>query len=135
VCVSEDLGHGEGEGAHATLLTDTRRRVVSHAENAGRMPGVELREPRNLCACVSEECGHGEGAGAPATLLTDTRRRVVSLVENAGRIPGAPVCVCDQGGWGQGGSGGGWGRIKCTIVNRSCRIRRVCIVCKNVRGS
>jgi hypothetical protein len=32
------------------------------------MPGVELREPRNLCACVSEECGRGEGAGAHATV-------------------------------------------------------------------
>ena len=55
VCVSKECGHGEGAGAHATLLTVTRRRVVSLAENAGRMPGVELREPRNLCVCVSEE--------------------------------------------------------------------------------
>jgi hypothetical protein len=29
VCVSEDLGYGEGAGEHTTLLTDTRRRVVS----------------------------------------------------------------------------------------------------------
>ena len=36
VCVSKECGHGEGAGAHATLLTDTRRRVVSLAENAGR---------------------------------------------------------------------------------------------------
>ena len=49
MCVSEERGHGEGAGAHPTLLTDTRRRVVSLAENAGRMPGVEMREPRNLC--------------------------------------------------------------------------------------
>ena len=55
----------------STLLTDTRRRVVSLAENAGRMPGVELREQRNLCVCVSEERGHGEGAGAHATLLDE----------------------------------------------------------------
>jgi len=41
VCVNEDLGHGEGVGAHATLVTDTRRRVVSLAENAGRIPGVD----------------------------------------------------------------------------------------------
>jgi hypothetical protein len=63
-------------------------RVVSLAENAGRMPRVGLREPRNLCECVSEECGHGEGAGEHGTLLTDTRRRVVSLAENAGRMSG-----------------------------------------------
>ncbi len=67
-------------------LTDTRSRVVCLAENAGRMTGVELWEPRNLCECVSEECGHGKGEGAHATLLTDTRRRVVSLAENAGRM-------------------------------------------------
>ena len=91
MCVSEERGHGEGAGAHATLLTDTRRRVVSLAENAGRMPVVELREPRNLCVCVSKECGHGEGACADATLLTDTRRRVVSLAENAGRMPGVEL--------------------------------------------
>ena len=35
VRVSEDLGHGEGAGAHATLLTDTRRRVVSLATTFG----------------------------------------------------------------------------------------------------
>ena len=80
VCVSEECGYGEGAGAHATLLTDTRRRVVSLAEN--RMPGVELQEPRNLCVCVSEERGHGEGACAHATLLTGTRRRVISLADS-----------------------------------------------------
>ena len=52
ICVSEDRGYVEGEGAHVTLLTDTRSRVVSLAENAGRMPGVELRVPRNLCVCA-----------------------------------------------------------------------------------
>ena len=43
--MSEDLGHGEGAdraGVHVTLLTDTRRRVVSLVENEGRLPGVEL---------------------------------------------------------------------------------------------
>ena len=55
MCVSEERGHGEGPCAHATLLTDTRRRVVGLAENAGRMPGVELRKPRNLCVRESEE--------------------------------------------------------------------------------
>jgi hypothetical protein len=51
VCVreSEECGYGEGVGAHTTLVTDTRRRVVSLVENSGRMPGVELWEPRNLC--------------------------------------------------------------------------------------
>ena len=48
VCVSEERGHGEGAGAHATLLTDTRRRVVSLTKNSVRMSGVELQEPRNL---------------------------------------------------------------------------------------
>ena len=69
VCVSEERGHGEGAGAHTTLLTDTRKRVVSLAEKAGRVPGVELQKPRDLCACVSEE--HGDNAGACATLLSD----------------------------------------------------------------
>ncbi len=64
MCVNEERGYGEGVGEQATLLTDTRRRVVSLAENAVRMPGVELREPRNLCACVSEDLGHGEGGCA-----------------------------------------------------------------------
>jgi hypothetical protein len=36
VCVSEERGYGEGAGPHATLLTDTRRRVVSLAEIAVR---------------------------------------------------------------------------------------------------
>ena len=52
VCVSEEGGEG---GVNATLLTNTRRKVVSLAENAVRMPGFELRKPRNLCTCVSEE--------------------------------------------------------------------------------
>ncbi len=99
--MSEERGHGEGVGVHATLLTDTRRRVVSLAENAGRMPGVELREPRNLCERHPKECGHGEGVCTHATLLTDTRRRVISLAENADRMTGVELrkprnlCVCE----------------------------------------
>ena len=57
VCVSEDRGHGEDPGVHDTLLTDSRRRVVSLTENTDRIPGVEFREPRNLCVCVNKECG------------------------------------------------------------------------------
>ncbi len=103
VCVSEDREHGEGVGVHPTLLTDTRRRVISLAENAVRMPGVEFREPRNLCVCVRKECGHGDGVGVhgTVTLLTDTRRRVVSLVENTVRMSGVELrkprnlCVCE----------------------------------------
>ena len=82
------------------VCIDTRRRVVSLAENAVRLTGVELREPRNLCVCVSEDRGHGEGVCAHTTLLTDTRRRVVSLAENAGTLPGVELreprnlCVC-----------------------------------------
>ena len=60
-------------------------------DTLGRMPGVELREPRNLCVCVNKECGHGEGVGVHGTLMTDTRRRVVSLTENAGRMPGGEL--------------------------------------------
>jgi hypothetical protein len=45
------------------------------------------------------------------------------------------VYTRERGGWGQGGSGGGWGHIKCTIVNRSCRIHRVCNFCEDERGS
>ena len=52
---SVERGYGEGVGGHVTLLTDTRRRVVSLTENTGRIPGVELREPRNLCVCVTED--------------------------------------------------------------------------------
>ena len=50
-------------------------------------------------------------------------------------ITDAPVCMRERGGWGQGGSGEGWGRIKCTIVNRSCRIHRVRNFCEHERGS
>jgi hypothetical protein len=50
VCVCEERGYGEGAGAHVTLLTDTRRRVVSLVENTGRIPGVEFQEPR-WCRC------------------------------------------------------------------------------------
>ncbi len=96
-----ERGEREGEGTQALSLSSGTHRIQnSLAENAGRMPGVELREPRNLWVCVSKECGHGEGAGAHATLLTDTRRRVVSLAENAGRLPGVELreprnlCVC-----------------------------------------
>ena len=91
MCVRKECGHGEGAGPDDVLMTDTRRRVVSLAENAGRLSVVELREPRNLCVRESEERGHGEGVGVyvqDVTLLTDTRRRVVSLSENADRIPG-----------------------------------------------
>ena len=91
MCVSEERGHVEGVGAHPTLLTDTRRRIVSLPENTGRIPGVELRQPRNLCVCVSEERGHGEGVFVYPTLLTDTRRRVISLSENEDRIPGVEL--------------------------------------------
>ena len=52
MCVREDLGHGKGAGAHATMLTDTRRRVVSLAENTDRMPGVELREQCRYCCLL-----------------------------------------------------------------------------------
>jgi hypothetical protein len=48
VCVIEDLGHGEGAGAHAILPTDTRRRVVSLAENA-RLWVMSRGDPPRAC--------------------------------------------------------------------------------------
>ncbi len=36
----------------------------SLVEHVGRLPVVELREPRNLCVCVNKARGHGKGAGA-----------------------------------------------------------------------
>ena len=96
-----ERGEREGEGKQAlSLWSGTHRIHNSLAEHAGRLPVVELREPRNLCVCESQECGHEEGAGAHATLLKDTRRRVVSLAENAGRMPGVELreprnlCAC-----------------------------------------
>jgi hypothetical protein len=38
------------------------------------------------------------------------------------------VWIREGGGWVRGGIGGGWGLVKCTVVNRSCRIRWVCIL-------
>jgi hypothetical protein len=48
-------GEGSGEGVDATLLSDTRSRLVTLAENSVRMPGVEVLKTRNLCACVSTD--------------------------------------------------------------------------------
>ena len=118
------MWYGEGAGANATLLTDTRRRVVSLVENAGRMPGVEFREPRNLCVREEKECGHGEGSGVYSTLLTDTRRRVVSLVENTGRIPGVEfreprnLCVCVRKECGHGEGAGAHVTQELLMMNR-----------------
>ncbi len=72
---SEDGDRGEREGEDTEVLSlssGTHRIQNSLSEHPGRLPVVELREPRNLCVCVSEERGHGEGAGAHANLLTDT---------------------------------------------------------------
>ena len=56
----EERGEREGEDTQAlSLASGTHRIHNSLAEHAGRMPGFELREPRNLCVCVSEERGHG----------------------------------------------------------------------------
>ena len=68
MCERKECGYGEGTGPCPTLLTDTRRRVVSLSENTVRMSGVEFREPRNLCVRVRKECGYGEGPGAHSTL-------------------------------------------------------------------
>ncbi len=37
MCVSEECGHGEGTGPDDTLLTDTRRTVVSLVENTVKL--------------------------------------------------------------------------------------------------
>jgi uncharacterized membrane protein YqjE len=114
VCVSEEgedreQGEREGEGTQGLSLSSGTHRIHnSLTENADRMPGVELREPRNLCVCVSEECGYGEGVGVLDTLITDTRRRVVSLAENSVRMPGVELreprnlCVCESEECGHG---------------------------------
>ena len=65
VCVSEERedeerGEREGEDTQTLSLSSGTHRIHnSLADHAGRMPGVELREPRNQCVCVSEERGHG----------------------------------------------------------------------------
>ena len=73
VCVSEERedgerGEREGEGTQTLSLSSGTHRIHnSLAEHADRLPVVELRELRNLCACVNEDLGHGEGAGAPSS--------------------------------------------------------------------
>ena len=39
------MGEGSGKGVYTTLLTDTRNRLISLAENSGNRSGVELRKP------------------------------------------------------------------------------------------
>ncbi len=59
-----EQGEREGEGTQGLSLSSGTHRIHnSLTEHAGRMPVVELREPRNLCACVSEEGGDREGVG------------------------------------------------------------------------
>ena len=62
----------------------------------------------HLCTCVSEiRQSHGLGQTMSVwVVMTD-----------------APVYMCDQGGWGRGGSGGGWGRIGGRTVFRTSVIR------------
>jgi hypothetical protein len=67
----------------------------------------------HLCACVSEEGKDGEGAGSQE--LSDTLRYI--------NLAGLAIGLVT------------FRTVRCTIVNRSCRIRRVCIFCENVRGS
>ena len=58
-----EWGEREGEGTQTLSLSSGTHRIHnSLAEHAGRLPVVELQEPRNLCVCVSEDLGHGEGA-------------------------------------------------------------------------
>ena len=56
-CEDGERGEREGEGTQTLSLSSGTHRIHnSLAEHAGRMPGVELREPRNLCVCEIEEC-------------------------------------------------------------------------------
>jgi hypothetical protein len=90
-----------------------------------------------MCTCVSEEGGDGEAARSETPSLLLYTRRYVNFAEvvNVCRVPfREPIHLCtyvsEEVGE-QGGIGGGWGRIKCTIVNRSSRIRRVCNFCEH----
>jgi hypothetical protein len=80
----------------------------------------------NRCTCVhaTEEGDDGEGAGSETPSLLSYTLRYVSLSDLV-RLSDVSVCMRERGGWGRGGTGGGWRRVKCTIVNRSCRIHRV----------
>ena len=56
----EERGEREGEDTQTLSLSSGTHRIHnSLTEHADRMPGVELREPRNQCVCVSEDRGHG----------------------------------------------------------------------------
>ena len=116
VCVREeredgDRGEREGEDKQTLSLSSGTHRIHnSLVEDAGRLPVVEFREPRNLCVCVTQDRGNGEVTGPHDTLLTDTRRRVVSLTENTVRMSGVEfreprnlcVCVIVERGYGEG---------------------------------
>ncbi len=123
----------ERQAASDRLCSENRCTCVSFTE-VGSVCRVALREPIHLCTCVSEEGGDGEAARSETTSLLSYTFRYVSFTE-AGSRTDVPVYMRERGGQGQGGSGGGWGHIKCTIVNRSCRIRRVCNFCEHERGS
>ena len=71
VCVSEERGHEEGGGAHATVRY-TKAKWLHRARDCHRS-GVWLsNKPMDLSVCVSEERGHEEGGGVYATLLSNT---------------------------------------------------------------
>ncbi len=69
-------------------------------EEGGDGEGTGSEVP-SLRAYVSEEGGDGEGAGSEASSLLPYTPRYVRFA----------------------GNGRGWGHIKCTKVNRLCRIR------------
>ena len=50
-----ERGEREGEGTQTLSLSSGTHRIHnSLTEDAVRIPGFELREPRNQCVCVSE---------------------------------------------------------------------------------
>jgi hypothetical protein len=64
------LGRGKWRGCRCysvvryTKQTRLIMIIVSLAENSGRMPGVELRNPRKLRSCVSPDLTKGIGCTA-----------------------------------------------------------------------
>ncbi len=76
-----------------------------------------------MCTCVNEEGDDGWTVCSETPSLLSYTHRYVSFTE-VGRVcrggvtrTDGPVYIRERGGWGQGGSGGGWGLIKCTILN------------------
>jgi hypothetical protein len=114
---------GKGPDSEAPSLVSYTLRYVRLVE-VDTVSGWVVRTDAPVC--MRERGGWGrEGSG-----LTVSRGGGHSASVWVVRTD-APVYMCERGGWGRGWIGGGRGQIKCTIVNRSCRIRRVCNFCED----